>query len=199
MQSCYWGTLRKSQNFLERYRLRALVAEMIEIDPRHTPLEDRDIEWAIRQYLETILPRDKNRRAFEEPGHQYAPRHLRHIPRAYIRSQFAEHAEWLLAHMIARKQGSAKLFNVQKWISFCKQARKDSIEAMEKAGEKWGNYTLDSKDSLARNLARFGETEIFWENQLRIIRNRKRKLVDKVRSSYLRLRPPLITLCFLAS
>ncbi|KAH9482573.1 hypothetical protein JR316_0004673 [Psilocybe cubensis] len=177
VESYYWGTLRKSQNFLERYRLRALVAELVEID-RHTPPEDRDIEWAIRQYMDIILPRDKQKRFFVEPGHQYAPRHLRHIPRAYIRSLFAEHAEWLLAHMIARKQGSANLFDVQKWISFCKQARKDSQEA-KKAGEMWGNYTQDPVEPLARSLARYGETEQFWENQLRLVKKKRTKPIRR--------------------
>lgn len=174
--------------------MRASLAELIETDPQHTPLEDRDIDWVVRRYFETIRPRDKERRTFEEPDHIYAPRHLRHIPRASIRGQYAEHAEWLLAHMIARKQGSAKLLDIRKWISFCKEARKDSIQAMQ-AGRRWGNHKINAKDTynLARNLARFGETEKFWENQLKIINKKKHRLAKMVNPSYFWSRMPLIT------
>lgn len=170
------GTRDASHKFIARYRLRAMIAELIETDPKRTPLEERTVDWVVRRYFEEIIPRDKSRRFFKEYGHIYAPRRLRHFPKAQIRGYLAEHADWLLAHMIARRNGSANLLDIPQWISFCREARRDSIEAA-KAGVKWGcsgdlSDDMEGSRKLARRLARFGESERFWANQLRLIGKR---------------------------
>jgi len=171
-----------SRNFIDRYQLRALIEQLIDTDKENTPVEDRNIDWLIQRYLDEIHPRDARNRIVVEPSLAETfsePRHLNHLPRARIRHYFASHAEWLLAHMIASSSKQVKLLNIDQWIQFCHQSRRDSIEA-DRNGVRWGlahgaKVDEQCKYSLSRNLVKFGHNQTFWKRKLEILRRNKVK------------------------
>ena len=77
-----------SRNFLDRYRLRALIVELIDLDHGQTPLADRNIDWLLDRYFKHIVPRDLKNRIITDPSLKretlLEPRHARHIPLAEI-------------------------------------------------------------------------------------------------------------------
>ena len=183
VQTLHVTTFSLSRNFFDRYRLRALIDELITTDPENTPVEKRNIDWLIQRYLAHIQPKDAHRRIITDPELEkdiYSePRHLNHLPRARIRHFFAAQAEWLLAHMLASRSKQVKLLNIKQWIRFCHEARLDAIEA-KKHGIRWGvshGSTVDAKRSydLSRNLAKFGHTPVFWKRRLEIVTEKKEK------------------------
>ncbi|KAJ3516312.1 hypothetical protein NLJ89_g1207 [Agrocybe chaxingu] len=170
------GQFLDNRNFFDRYRLRALIEDLIRTDPRKTPTEGRNIDWLVRQYLETIHTRDKDNRIIYDPPPDIdassEPRHLRHLPHAAVRGFFASQAEWLLAHQLASASKSVKLLNIAQWIHFCREVRQDALEA-KKNGVRWGLPhgeipDLTGAHYLARNLARFGFDEKYWAKRLKI-------------------------------
>ncbi|CAA7260044.1 unnamed protein product [Cyclocybe aegerita] len=176
VQSLHVSTYRSSRNFFDRYRLRALIEDLIRTDRQKTPLEGRNIDWLVRQYLETIHPRDKDNRIIYDPPPDIdassEPRHLRHLPHAAVRGYFASHAEWLLAHQIASASKSVKLLDIPQWIHFCREVRQDALEA-KKNGVRWGlphgeESELTGPHNLARSLARFGFDAKYWAKRLKI-------------------------------
>ncbi len=185
VQSLHASTFSLSRNFFDRYRLRALIEQLIDTDRDNTPLENRTIDWLIERYLAEIHPRDAHNRIIADPNPESdissEPRHLNHLPRARIRHYFAAQAEWLLAHMIATSSKQVKLLNIEQWIRFCRQSHNDSIEA-RKNGVRWGvphgagNQSNGSYD-LCHNMAKFGHDYAFWKRKLHIINQRKK---DKV-------------------
>ncbi|KAF8969445.1 hypothetical protein BDZ97DRAFT_1915399 [Flammula alnicola] len=196
VQSLHVSTFRQSRNFLDRYRLRALIVELIETDPDETTLEERNIDWLIRRYFAEIRPRDQDRRIIadpeSEPGIDEEPRHLRHIPHAEIRGYFAAQAEWLLANQIASNGPNTKLVDIPQWMAFCREARKDSLEA-NLHGVNWGlshGQKIDSKATnaydiatLATRLSKFGQTVTFWKQQLKNASQRKKRSVKRKQPS----------------
>ena len=163
-----------SRNFLDRYRLRALVVELIELDNGETPLENRNIDWLIDRYFEHILPRSLHNRIITDPSLEREisrePRHPRHVSRAEIRGYFASQAEWLLANQLASNSNSAnvRLVDIRQWISFCLQVRTEVADA-KNSGVRWGvphRIVIDLSNSLSQNLAKYGQTEAFWAKRL---------------------------------
>lgn len=181
-------TYASSLNFLDRYRLRRLIEELVSTDRDNTPLEERNINWIVKRYFETIRPRDRERRYIEELNTEEdfssEPRHLRHVSRAEILGLFAAHSEWLLAHQIASMGGSQRMVDPQQWITFCKEARKDTITAKEH-GIDWGLPAGQQPDwsrqsSLPQRMAKFGQTEQIWKDRLQAVQRRKSKRSRKV-------------------
>ena len=173
-----------SRNFLDRYLLRALIVELIELDHGKTPLADRNIDWLLDRYFKHIVPRDLNNRIMTDPALEdeisLEPRHPRHIPHSEIRGYFASQAEWLLANQLASLSTSAnvKLMDIPQWISFCLQVRVEVAEARN-YGVKWGRphkteeeirnhmkRPLENTLPLSQSLAKFGQTESFWAKKL---------------------------------
>lgn len=169
-----------SQNFLERYRLRALIVELIDLDHGETALADRNVDWLIDRYFEHIIPRDLNNRITTDPSLErevlLEPRHLRHTSHAEIRGYFASHAEWLLANQLASLSTSSnvKLIDIRQWISFCLQVRIEVADA-KRNGVRWGvphKTGLDLCKSSSQNLplhqslAKYGQTASFWSKKL---------------------------------
>ena len=176
-----------SLNFLDRYRLRALIVELIELDHGETALADRNIDWLLDRYFEHIIPRDLKNRITTDPSLEreilLEPRHPRHIPLAEIRGYFASQAEWLLANQLASLSTSAnvKLVDIPQWISFCLQVRTEVADA-KNYGIRWGvphKTGIDSKSSsrnlsLSQSLAKYGQNESFWAKKLEnVITQRK--------------------------
>ena len=169
-----------SLNFLDRYRLRALIVELIELDHGETPLADRNIDWLLDRYFKHIIPRDLKNRIISDPSLEreisLEPRHPRHIALAEIRGYFASQAEWLLANQLASSSSSAnvRLLDIPQWISFCHQVRVEVADA-KRNGIRWGvphetviNLSNSSwqKLSLSQRLAKYGQTESFWAKKL---------------------------------
>lgn len=183
VETLHVTTFSMSRNFFDRYRLRALIVQLIETDKDRTPVEGRNIDWLIQRYLDEIHPRDSHNRIIVDPSLlaeiSSEPRHLNYLPQARIRHHFAAQAEWLLAHMIASSSKQVKLLNIDQWIQFCRQSHRDSIQA-DKCGVRWGlahGAKVDAQGaySLSRNLAEFGHNQSFWKKKLEIIRRNRTK------------------------
>ena len=183
---------------MDRYRLRAVIVELIEIDNGKTPLEDRNIDWLINLYIQHIIPRDLKNRIITDPTLEQReillePRHPRHIPVAEIKGYFASQADWILANQLASLSTSAnvKLVDIPQWISFCLQVRAEVADASNH-GVRWGVPHKTGKDlknhrkwllspSLSQSLARFGQTESFWAKKLEnVVAQRKKTKQSKV-------------------
>lgn len=186
MKSLHVACYAASRNFLDRYRLRAAIEEIIQSDTENTPLEARTIDWLIERYYQVILPRDKEHRIISDPTPNAeqptaSVRQPRHVSPAEIRGYFAAHADWLLAHQLARF-GTVKILNIRKWIVFCKQAHDDAIDAA-RHGVRWGvahgKEVNMGEYNLVKNLAQYGQDEEFWRNQLRLV-NKKKKAFEEV-------------------
>ena len=169
-----------SLNFLDRYRLRALIVELIELDHSETSLADRNIDWLLDRYFKYIIPRDLKNRIITDPSLEreilLEPRHPRHIPISEIRGYFASQAEWLLANQLASSSTSAnvRLVDIPQWISFCLKVRAEVADA-KRNGIRWGVPHKTGKDlsksssknlSLSQRLAKYGQTESFWAKKL---------------------------------
>ena len=168
-----------SRNFLDRYLLRALIVELIELDHGKTPLADRNIDWLLDRYFKHIVPRDLNNRIMTDPALEdeisLEPRHPRHIPHSEIRGYFASQAEWLLANQLASSSTSAnvRLVDIPQWILFCLQVRVEVADA-KRNGIRWGvphKTGIDlskssSQNLLSQRLAEYGQTESFWAKKL---------------------------------
>lgn len=184
-------TFQKSRQFINRYRLRALIIELCENDPDDTPVHKRNIDYLIKRYLAEMRPRDHDGDRRIVAAVNLAsfiasePRHLRHVSRSEIRSRFAEHAEWLLANQIASSSPTSKLVDIPQWISFCKESWQDALEALAN-GVNWGpgrsrNLAAESREShdLPRRLAEYGQTAEFWANQLKNVRQQEGRAAKK--------------------
>lgn len=198
------GTYEISQNFLTRYRLWALIDEIIKDDPDHTPLEDRTIDWLADRYLKRFRKRDRYRRHIFDvhndvevdlQGMTSKPRCLRHVPQSEVIGIFAAHADWLLAQHLISSSASLRKINISKWISFCRQVKMARREA--RCNQlRWGMpYGVDSdtedEESYYLDLSRFGNTQEFWEQRINNALKKSRvKLVARVSVS-------LIQSCFL--
>ena len=168
-----------SRNLLDRYRLRAAVLELIELDQGKTQLANRNIDWIINRYFQHIIPRDlkPENRIIMDPSLDreilLEPRHPRHIPHSEIKGYFASHADWLLANQLASLSTSA-LVDIPQWISFCLQVRIEVADS-KKYGVKWGvphetvnepHKKRDYNEPLSKSLAKYGQTESFWAKKL---------------------------------
>lgn len=187
VQSLHASAYSLSRNFFDRYRLRALIEQLIDLDTDNTPVEKRTIDWLIERYLAEIHPRDAHNRIIVDPEPETdissEPRRLNHLPRARIRHYFAAQAEWLLAHMIVSSSKHVRLLNIEQWIRFCFQSHNDSIEA-KKNGIRWGvahgtEIQSDGPYDLCRNLAKFGHDYAFWKRKCNIIKQSKKEDPNK--------------------
>ncbi|KAF9466306.1 hypothetical protein BDZ94DRAFT_1306300 [Collybia nuda] len=175
------GAFRESQNFLARYRLWALMNEMIETDPKHTPVEDRTIDWLVRTYLRRFRARratdlhhrfifDPNDSDVDSHGNTTTRRHLRRIPHADIRGHFAAHAEWILAQMVAPNSSAQYKLNITKWIEFCKQVKKERHIARSHGvewGVPYGSNHIVRKGEKGLDLTQFGMDVDFWAKKIK--------------------------------
>ena len=201
VKSLHKATYDMSQNFLDRYRLRALIVELIDLDHGETPIEDRNIDWLIDRYFEHILPRSLNNRIITDPSLEpdilLEPRHPRHVSHAEIRGYFASQAEWLLANQLASSSNSAsaKLLDIHQWISFCLQLRTEVADA-KKNGVKWGvphktstDISFQNLPKLSQRLAQYGQTESFWAKKLENVKSQRK--AGKTKHSKVSRRPHL--------
>lgn len=176
------GTLELSRNFLERYRTRRLIQELI--DGSDTPIQNRNIDWLVNQYLAQVIPMDKYLRIIYNPHipnpvHNKRgdlvlkkPRHIRKVHKPQIREIFARQAEWLLADQIASSSPNARYLNIVEWRNFVLQvkiARREARAQNQRWGEPWneemhGDWAIEE----GIDLTRFGGT---WQEWQRLLRN----------------------------
>lgn len=182
----------KSELFLDRFRLLALVDEIIQTDATKTPQEHRTIGYFVENYRKRFLQRDRFRRLISvegdsdvDEGHSTKKaRHMRHVPRSEVAAIFAAHAEWLLAYQLASRNHQQRRVNIQKWIGFCRTVwmRRNGARAAHKPSNIPDNKYLRG---LALRLARYGRTADVWRTILeRVYRVKKAKKV-------LHMLPPL--------
>ncbi|KAF9454571.1 hypothetical protein P691DRAFT_655722 [Macrolepiota fuliginosa MF-IS2] len=175
-------TYELSRNFLERYRLRRLIHELI--DGSDTPIQDRNIDWLVNQYLAQVRPMDKYFRIIYRPldgkgadpkkGDMKLkqPRHLRRIHKAEIRGIFARQAEWILADQITSSSPNAKYLGISQWVQFVKQVKAARQEAWAQ-GSRWGmpwNEDGSTRSDIGGgiDLTRFGGTREEWDHCLQL-------------------------------
>ncbi|KAL1721384.1 hypothetical protein EV715DRAFT_195221 [Schizophyllum commune] len=171
----HWTSKNGSRNFFERYRALALLIHMKEADPE-TPVEDRDIKYFIRKYKEMLDDPDPEsylfRASLDEDAPPNAPKPGRHryIPDVEIKVMLGLQADWLLAQAIDSWKGtSGKFLDIPKWLKFCRRVR---TQRRTPEGLGWGPF-LQREDKNegptedhARYLAKYGETEGYWEEEL---------------------------------
>jgi hypothetical protein len=186
------ATFERSQNFLARYRLWALIENVILTDPQKTPVKDRTIDWLVDNYLARYRKGDiHRRRLISEPrdkevdveGNTAKRHHLRHIPRAEIIGLFAAHAEWILAQHLATTSSAVRKLNIPSWIQFCQRVKSARKAAMSE-DVRWGlAYGVDSDgddggegdgdDVGDIDLSPFGQTRAFWNKKIKAATTRK--------------------------
>jgi hypothetical protein len=172
-------TFERSQNFLARYRLWALIDDIIAKDGHTTPIEHRTIDWLVDSYLARFRERDLYVRLIHDPrdedvddeGNTTKRRYLRHIPRAEIVGLFAAHAEWILAQQLATTSSAVRKLDIPSWISFCHRVR-SARRAARSNDVRWGlahgvdNYTGDESVSDI-DLSSFGQTREIWSKKIK--------------------------------
>ena len=175
------GTFQSSQKFLTRYRLWALIDDVIAKDRHNTPLENRTIDWLVDNYFSHFRKRDLYQRLIFDPsrdddvdkdGTTTKQRYLRHVPRAEIFGIFAAHAEWILAQHLATTSNAVRKLDIPSWILFCQQVKRArKAAALEKV--QWGvshgvkNITKSHGNDL--DLAQFGQTPEFWARRIKTV------------------------------
>ncbi|KAL1687951.1 hypothetical protein GGG16DRAFT_61108 [Schizophyllum commune] len=171
----HWTSKNGSRNFFERYRALALLIHMKETDPE-TPVEDRDIKYFIRKYKEMLDDPDPEsylfRASLDEDAPPNAPKPGRHryIPDVEIKVMLGLQADWLLAQAIDSWKGtSGKFLDIPKWLKFCRRVR---TQRRTPEGLGWGPFLQREDESEgpikddARYLAKYGETQGYWEEEL---------------------------------
>ncbi|KAJ6490606.1 hypothetical protein C8R47DRAFT_452700 [Mycena vitilis] len=164
-----------SSNFLERYRLIALMEQMMNI-PQYqlTPrpgYRGSEVDEFVTAYL---LKHTKEKLSyaviFAEEGEEPVNPRLRHVSRAEVRGIFAAHSAWLLAFYLKKKPCP---LDVRVWcelIGKLRVARKTSksgcwSETYED-DKIWAAEEGESPADIAKTLAKFGGTPGAWEKRL---------------------------------
>lgn len=177
-------TFRRSQNFIMRYRLWALINKIVETDENATPIHERTLPWLVDRTIEKLQADDPEFRGLvtgddddqvrsedsSEDGEAVnRPRHPRHIPQSEIKGIYASQAEWLLAQQLAPNHKNLWKVNMKMWVKFCRHIQIARKEAA-RHGVRWGmpfGVTRVRDIPLAERLSQYGENVKFWEGKLR--------------------------------
>ena len=190
IQSLDVATFEKSQNYLTRYRLWALIDEIINTDLQHTPVKHRTIDWLVDSYLSRFRRRDTFRRLIPDPqrdedvgedGTTATPRFLRHVPRAEMYGLFAAHAEWILAQQLASTSNAVRKLHIPSWVTFCRKVKVAKRAARGK-NFRWGlpcGVDSDEDDDADLDLSHFGQTREFWDRRIKLATIKKPKPVRR--------------------
>ncbi|KAJ2927132.1 hypothetical protein H1R20_g9969, partial [Candolleomyces eurysporus] len=188
---CYF----KSLNWHNRYQLLHLMKDLAA--KGDAEIEDRTIEWFIKEYKNRYLGDDKKRRIvfrydtndinIRPDGTVKKARYLRHISSADIRGHFAEHCEWLLANQIASSSSTTQVFNLSEWVKFCDQVKVWRKKARDLDGQRWGIAWNTPEDLVFPQddryfLQRFGGRAAEWNQKLSLALKRKPPKKQKVQS-----------------
>ncbi|KAJ7709466.1 hypothetical protein B0H17DRAFT_1028079 [Mycena rosella] len=168
-----------SRNFLERYRLVALIAEIMDaykLDSNRPEVDDPpDLE--VETFITAYLLQHKQKglsytTIFSSEDDAPAKPLLRHISRAEMRSIFAAHSAWLLAFYLRAPRKKCPI-DIRSWCTFIHKVR--VAKEASKSGnwgetyeddEIWDPDTDESYASIAKTLAKFGGLATGWERRL---------------------------------
>ncbi|KAJ7085726.1 hypothetical protein B0H15DRAFT_366086 [Mycena belliarum] len=169
----------RSRNFLERYRLVALIDQIMKNptyfqDDMEFDSKKMEVDHFVAAYLMQHKQNGLSHAAIfsseddPPPGKPF----LRHISRAEIRAIFAAHSGWLLAfYLLARKKNPLE---VRSWCDFMHKVRiAKAASASGSWGETyedeeiWDSDTGEDLASIAKTLAKFGGTPARWEKTLK--------------------------------
>jgi len=179
----------KSQNFVMRYRLWALINKIIEADANTTPIPKRTVRWLVERSLEKLRSADPEFRDIaaryndgEDDGDEESsesssetegeganrPFRPRHISPSEVKGIYASQAEWLLAQQLAPRHKNNWKVNMKKWVEFCRNIQLARREA-GRHGVRWGlpfGVSQVRDVPLAERLAQHGADVKFWETKL---------------------------------
>ncbi|KAF8642257.1 hypothetical protein AX16_009532 [Volvariella volvacea WC 439] len=156
------ATAKKSQDWLQRYRLLALLGHIVKDDPKSTPIERRTIEWIVEQYCARFMNDDKHQRIIypevyddsdiDGDGRSKRGRRPRHISKSELVSEWAVHCDWLLASQLAPSGRRQHLVNLREWIAFCEEVNRSRK-----------NSNVNSRvGKLEERLAEYANTAEWW-------------------------------------
>ncbi|KAF7363803.1 hypothetical protein MSAN_01038200 [Mycena sanguinolenta] len=156
-------TYSLSSNFLDRYRLVALIKEIVVKDN----IDERvaEVENLVKAYLSIHRERAWSHAIIFAKNEVPVKPCLRHISNAEVRELFAAHSDWLLAHYLLSPKCP---IDVERWCKFianvciAKKARESEYE-----DKIWISDDDASPSSIAKTLAEFGGTAEEWEKRLR--------------------------------
>ncbi|KAG6842219.1 hypothetical protein C0991_000189 [Blastosporella zonata] len=145
-------TLNSSRNFLTRYRLWALLDDLIiQSGTPPTRIEERTIDWLVKQYLHRLQRKSNGRFA-------------RHVSRAEIIGMFAAHADWILAQHLASPAKNVQKVNLPKWIRFCTEVAAARLSARRACNSQgWGLPEGRATNETILDLSRFGKAPVEWK------------------------------------
>jgi hypothetical protein len=134
------GITALSCNFMARYHLLALMKDIIDTDPDHTPLAERTIDYFItayitryahtQHYLHLRYIDDPHDNDVDDEGNP------RHLSRTDIMGIFAAQSEWIFADQFA-KRVEKRVVSPDTWQTFCARVRRDRRDARRR-GVVWG-------------------------------------------------------------
>ncbi|KAJ7137712.1 hypothetical protein C8R44DRAFT_335511 [Mycena epipterygia] len=159
----------RCRNFLERYRLVALIAEIVaQYDlPENTVEVDTLVEAYLRQHKSKGLSYAV---IFSEEGNPKPL--LRHVSHAEVRAIFAAHAGWLLSFYLVQRKIKCPI-DIGEWCKFIgkvrvakRAARSGNWSKTYEDPEIWGSDADDSPASIAKTLEKFGGNAANWEKRL---------------------------------
>ena len=179
----------KSQNFIMRYRLWALIKKIVEDDQNTTPIHKRTVRWLVARSLEKLRSDDPEFRDIatryndgeadgggeensdsssekgERANHPFRPRH---ISLSEVKGIYASQAEWLLAQQLAPRHKNNWKVNMKEWVEFCRKIQFARKEA-GRHGVRWGlpfGVSQVKEVPLAERLVQHGGDLKFWEMKL---------------------------------
>ncbi|KAJ6531297.1 hypothetical protein B0H19DRAFT_1191117 [Mycena capillaripes] len=158
-----------SSNFLERYRLVALIEE---IAAKHE-LTDAEVDPFVNAYLMKHKTEALSYAViFAEEGEAPVKPRLRHISHAEVRGIFAAHSGWLLAFYLLKKKSPCPI-NIRSWCEFivkvrvAKRAPKSGNWSQTYEDEEiWASDEEDSHAAIAKTLSKFGGKTAMWEEKI---------------------------------
>jgi hypothetical protein len=189
--------------------MRRLIHQLI--DGSDTPIQDRDIDWLIKQYHAQVVAMDKHFRIIYNPKlpnprcnkrgdlRLDKPRHTRMVHNSQIREMFARQAEWLLADQVASLSPNARYLNIQRLYEFVQDVRTARRVARRRNlrwGEPWneelfGNWAVE----LHIDWTRFGGTQEDWKRLLfNASKNPAPRFQARGQSKPVSLRIPILSL-----
>lgn len=167
-------TYSLSSNFLQRYRLVALINQIVakyEIPP-NTAQIDNFVNGYLLIHKENLWSYATIFAEQEQPPHQVSVKpHLRHVSHAEVRESFAAHSGWLLAFYLPKR---SRPIDVRLWCEFITKVRVAKRAPKSKTwsqtyedDEIWASDEEGTPEAIAKTLEKFGGTAGNWEKKIR--------------------------------
>ncbi|KAJ7940259.1 hypothetical protein B0H13DRAFT_1937271 [Mycena leptocephala] len=163
-----------SSNFLERYRLVALIKQIMDNTQYNLTPNSAEVNDLVSAYLlKHKGERLSHAVIFAKDGEAPVNPLLRHVSRAEVRGIFAAHSGWLLAFYLLKKQRANCPINIRAWCEFifkvraAKRARKSGTWSQTYEDDDiWASDDETSYKAISQTLVKFGGTADSWEKKL---------------------------------